>query len=369
MSKKFNNLFDQEISFDRDAIAENFITSLPTSRGVILFIDMAGNPFLLLQTANIRRGVKSRLLVGSEDYSKKTDISKITSSVLYKETFSPLRTELCQLKLAKQIFCSNWADHYALPETCFVVIDPGEKWPEFSIKNRVEAGCLCFGPFSFRKQAHELVKAVNDGFSLCRRRDIVDDPEKAKNCPYLQMETCPAPCVGGISREDYQQKINEAIDTVGRERDIVADLEIKMKLASVDMDFELAGQIKKQIDSLSVTSKGAYRHTHEVSNTRLLHFDKSAKVKVEGSRRKEESYSFHLFTSGDIVDLGDFVESDFDKLVEIVNVKSEVDESVLLSGTDIFSFLCQFLYSSNWKGKWVDLSRSDLSVDDIVIEK
>jgi len=70
-------------------------------------------------------------------------------------------------------------------------------------------------------------------------------------CLFYQIKRCPAPCVGKISKKDYNYIIRQiSLFFQGKKNQIIKNLESKMKKLAMEEKFEEANEVKRQIFSL-----------------------------------------------------------------------------------------------------------------------
>ena len=222
--------------------------ALPTCKGVILFADATDRPIQLLMASNIRRTVRSRLSEKNEEIiSKRTDLTQVVDRVYFVPCYNDFTNMLTCYRLAKKIYPDSYSDVVKLPKQNYVRINLTDKWPIFSITENPVSSDTCnekiFGPFPTRKAATDFIGVLNNVFELCQKPSLVDSPEKAKSCPYLQMKTCPAPCVENISYQQYRKQINNAAQVAGGDlTKHIDNFKTQMKMFAVQMKFEKANQ-------------------------------------------------------------------------------------------------------------------------------
>ncbi len=354
-------LFEACLDIDPARQTVQELKVLPAQKGVILFADPEDKPIQLLLTANIRRTAAARLFPPeATSATKRADITQITRRIHYTICYNDFRTSLQFYTIAGVLYPDTYAEMLALPKQTFVRIDPGAKWPFFTLTESLRAGDSeerIFGPFPTRKSAGRFVGALQGAFRLCQRPDLVDIPEKARSCPYLQMGTCPAPCVGNISRGEYLGQIEGAIAAAEGDIEPCRErIEARMKQLAGEMEFEQAEMAKKRIEQLEVLTTGAYRWTGDLRRLGLLHIDRSAKVAQEGKKRKVQCYAAFLIRYGQVTVFHDFTLDKMGGLCRSLQAKlaQEPGPSGRNRLGELMSLLSYFLYRSKQPGIWLD---------------
>jgi len=74
---------------------------------------------------------------------------------------------------------------------------------------------------------------------------------RSRPCLQHQINRCTAPCVGLVSKKDYQKQVNYTINFIeGKSSQVVDSLVREMEQASADMNYELAAEIRDQIKAI-----------------------------------------------------------------------------------------------------------------------
>lgn len=369
-------LFDGCLQIDTKSQTANALSGkegLPSAKGVILFADANDGPIQILICANIRRTAGARLFHKDEEtHSKRTDIAEITRKIYYTICFNDLASLLEYHRIARIIYPKDYKKLLNLGRRSYVKIDVTAKWPTFVIS---EKGCFSgdergFGPFPTRRSALEFIEILRNAFLLCHRPGLINSPQKAGSCPYLQMEICPAPCVGNISRDEYLGQIQNAIsaacgDTYGQRR----KLDEEMKRLGGEMEFEKANAVKKRLDELERLANPCYKWTCDLDEWVVLHIDKGAKIKVEGKRKKEQTYVTFVIGRGYIDQLEPFTLDGVDGLhkTHAALGDARAAEADAKTKDELMSLVCLSLYRSRPSGVWINCSRGEIPDSEQII--
>lgn len=114
-----------------------------------------------------------------------------------------------------------------------------------------------FGPFTSAAAVKDTIELINKlyGLRTCNRvlpRDIgLERP-----CLNYHMKQCCGPCNGHVTREEYRERIDKALDFLnGNYSVILKDLQEKMEAASEELDFENAARYRDLIASVKVVAQ------------------------------------------------------------------------------------------------------------------
>lgn len=135
-----------------------------------------------------------------------------------------------------------------------------------------------------------------------------------------------------------------------------------MQTAAKELNFELAAELKRKIEKLAVLEKPAYKWTGDLEKLKIVHIDKSAKIKQKGVRGKKQTVAVFVISFFEVIDLGDFIADETEKITEAVeNTLSKICRPLdaIRNSTEIleqFSIISYFLYRTSSTGLWLDVS-------------
>lgn len=116
-------------------------------------------------------------------------------------------------------------------------------------------GARYFGPFPSAWAARQVMDLLNNTYQL---RDCSDNTfrHRSRPCILFQMGKCSGPCVGKVSRSEYQESIDQVIGILeGKTAKIVDELRRGMEDAAEEEDYELAAQYRDQIKNLELVTQ------------------------------------------------------------------------------------------------------------------
>ncbi|BDZ68424.1 hypothetical protein GCM10025860_18720 [Methanobacterium ferruginis] len=121
-----------------------------------------------------------------------------------------------------------------------------EDYPRLLItRNLREDNSYYYGPFTDVTSVRSILKLLKPVFRLrdCKR---MDGP-----CLNYQIDLCPAPCTGKLTKEEYQENVEKVkMFLEGRHTEVLDLLKKEMEHAAANQDYEKAAVIRDQLLSL-----------------------------------------------------------------------------------------------------------------------
>ncbi|MBR5542782.1 MAG: excinuclease ABC subunit UvrC [Oscillospiraceae bacterium] len=128
-----------------------------------------------------------------------------------------------------------------------------DEYPGFSIVSKPQTdGAEYFGPYGGRVESRRAIETVCELLKLpsCKRK-FPADIGKGRPCLNKHIGRCDALCAGGISKEEYNERIRRACMILsGKTGEVKALLEEKMLCAAENLEFELAGKYRDEIRAI-----------------------------------------------------------------------------------------------------------------------
>jgi excinuclease ABC subunit C len=107
-----------------------------------------------------------------------------------------------------------------------------------------------FGPYPNPGAAREAQNYLQRLFLLRNCEDSYFN-HRSRPCLQYEINRCSAPCVGLISREDYDSDIQRArMFLEGKSRELISDLQLAMDGAAAQLEFEKAAEYRDRVDLL-----------------------------------------------------------------------------------------------------------------------
>ena len=231
------------------------IKLFPHSPGVYRYYDAEGNVIYVGKAKDLHKRV-AQYFVPPERLTRKTAVmvSKIADAefTVVESEADALLLENNLIKQFKPRYNILLKDSKTYPWICV----SNDDFPKVFLTRRlIRDGSRYFGPYSSVVHARNLVEFFHNVYPLrtCNLKITSDAILRGKFRPCLKfhIKKCKGCCIGGISREEYNQNIEEIVRLLkGGGREIIQHYKAMMQEAAVNMEFEQAQLYKEKMQSL-----------------------------------------------------------------------------------------------------------------------
>ena len=231
------------------------IALFPHSPGVYRYYDAEGNVIYVGKAKDLHKRV-AQYFVSPERLTRKTAVmvSKIADAqyTVVESEADALLLENNLIKQFKPRYNILLKDSKTYPWICVTA----EEFPRVMLTRRlVKDGSRYFGPYSSVLHARNLEEFIHNVYPLrtCKHK-ITSDVilrKKIRPCLKFHIKKCKGCCIGGISKQEYNQNIEEIVSLLkGGGREVIQHYKTLMTEAASRMEFELAQVYKEKMLSL-----------------------------------------------------------------------------------------------------------------------
>ncbi|RMG61262.1 MAG: excinuclease ABC subunit C [Calditrichaeota bacterium] len=228
------------------------LNSLPAQPGVYLFKDRAGTILYVGKAKNLRNRVRSYFQKSrSEDPKQQAMLRRVADleTILVDSEVEAVMLEANLIKQHRPRYNVVLRDDKSYP---YIRIT-NEPFPRVFVTRRlVNDGSRYLGPYTDVKHLRHIMKALRKIFPIRSCKYFIDEQviasKKIKVCLDYHIKRCQGPCEGLVSPEAYQQMIRQVERFLkGKTRELVQELEERMKQAAEQLNFEEAARLRDQI--------------------------------------------------------------------------------------------------------------------------
>ncbi len=224
---------------------------LPENPGVYVMLDKDGQIIYVGKAKNLKNRVRQYFFNGVKTDKVMAMVERIADFyyIIAPSEIDALSLENNLIKKHKPRYNILLKDDKTYP---YVKVDLKENYPTFKITRRINKdGSKYFGPFMGGVSVKSVLEIINLAFGIRPCDKKLSATKSEKPCLNYHIKKCPAPCAKLISKEEYLEKVNNAIDFLsGDTAKTEKLLKEKMLLAANNEEFELALKYKQNLESL-----------------------------------------------------------------------------------------------------------------------
>ena len=246
------------------------IKSIPASPGIYKMIDENGEVLYVGKAKNLKKRVSSYSKLNNQTQRILNMISlvrKVELSITNTEA-EALLLESNVIKANKPKFNILLKDDKSFPS---ILLTSNHDFPQIKKhRGRKSQKGYYFGPFSSAGSVNRSLDALQKGFLL---RNCTDNVFKltTKPCLQYQIKRCTAPCVGLVSRKDYQIQVDQAKNFLNGDSDKIKEIFAeKMQEYSSNLDFENAAVWRNKIRALTSIQSFQSVNINEIGNVDII---------------------------------------------------------------------------------------------------
>ena len=225
------------------------LENLPTNPGVYLMKNDQGEIIYVGKAVNLRNRVRSYFRELKPDQAKTKALVKHIADLEYIIADNELEALVLECNLIKKYrpkYNINLKDDKTYP---FLKIT-NEDYPQVLVTRKVlKDGARYFGPYPSVNELRNSLEMIRKIFPFrsCKQKVLTND----RPCLNAHIQMCYAPCVGRISKEEYNEMIEEiALFFEGKQDGLVKRLRKEMEEAAENLDFEQAARLRDQLQGV-----------------------------------------------------------------------------------------------------------------------
>ena len=255
------------------------LSILPSKPGVYRYYDKDGELIYVGKAKNLKRRVSSYF---NKEQTGKTKVlvSRIADIkfIVVESESEALLLENNLIKQYKPRYNIMLKDDKTYPWICV----KNEPFPRvFLTRKKLNDGSDYFGPYPSVRTAHILLDLLSQIYQIrtCKTTLTETNIEKGKYrvCLDYHIHKCAGPCVGNVTREDYQKMIVDVKEIIkGNLQSVLKDLKTQMMDHASRMEFEEAQAIKEKYELLEY-----YRSRSTVVSSTIHNVDVFSYVDAE----------------------------------------------------------------------------------------
>ncbi len=233
------------------SILEEKLRLLPTDPGVYVMLDKDGQIIYVGKAKNLKNRVRQYFFNGVKTEKVMAMVSNIADFyyIIVPSEIDALSLENNLIKKHKPRYNILLKDDKTYP---YLRVDLKEDFPSFVVTRKIRKdGAKYFGPFMGGVSVKSILEIINLAYHVRPCDKKLNAEKLIKPCLNYHIKKCLAPCGGRISKEEYRERVNGAIEFLSGETSTTEKLlKDKMYSASANEDFELALKYRENLQSL-----------------------------------------------------------------------------------------------------------------------
>ena len=225
------------------------LENLPTSPGVYLMKNDQDEINYVGKAINLRNRVRSYFRELKPDQAKTKALVKHIADLEYILADNELEALVLECNLIKKYrpkYNINLKDDKTYP---YLKITK-EDYPQVVVTRKVlKDGARYFGPYPSVNELRNSLEMIRKIFPFrsCKQKVFTND----RPCLNAHIQMCYAPCIGRISKEEYNELIEQvALFFEGKQDGLVKRLRTEMEQAAENLEFEQAARLRDQLQGL-----------------------------------------------------------------------------------------------------------------------
>ena len=241
------------------------LKKLPDQPGVYIMHDKADAIIYIGKAKSLTKRVHQYFQKSHDEGIKKRQMVEHIDHFEYIITDSELEALVLECNLIKEHtpkYNTMLRDDKTYP---YIKVTIGEEYPRVLFSRDMKKDkSRYFGPYTSVTAVRDSIDLINKIYKLrtCNRK-LPRDTGMDRPCLNYHIHQCAAPCQGYISREEYRERVNAALEFLnGNFGLVLKDLESRMMTASDNLEFEKAMEYRDLINSVrQIAQKQKITHT------------------------------------------------------------------------------------------------------------
>lgn len=233
-----------------------FLAKLTSEPGVYRMLDSEGTVLYVGKAINLKKRVSSyfnKQVNAPKTRSLVSQIASIEVTITRSET-EALLLESTLIKSLLPKYNILLRDDKSYPYLHLSLSHPFPRLDFVRLKKRPQKEGY-YGPYPSIVSVRETLNTIQKVFKIRNCSDAFFS-SRSRPCLQYQIKRCTAPCTAYISKEEYQQSVNDALRFLqGKCQVILDEMSKRMELAVARLDFEQAAILRDQIKSLRLVQE------------------------------------------------------------------------------------------------------------------
>ncbi len=225
--------------------------SIPDTPGSYQFRDKAGRIIYVGKAKSLRSRLSNYFQNPAAMHPRTAQMVATAESVEWIEVRNDVEALMLEYNLIKQHrprFNVRLVDDKSYP---YLAVTVEDEWARPRVmRGTKRKGTRYFGPYAHAYAIRDTLDQLLRTFPVrtCSDAKLERHAKLGKPCLLFHIEKCSGPCVGEVSREDYDRMVSDLIEFLeGDTQPVIDRLDAEMRAAALELDFEQAARIRDRV--------------------------------------------------------------------------------------------------------------------------
>ena len=227
------------------------VGTIPEQPGSYQFKDARGRVIYVGKASNLRQRLSNYFQSPRNMHPRTAQMVETAESVewtIVRNEVEALMLEYSLIKQHRPRFNVRLRDDKSYP---FLAVTVDDQWPRAVVmRGRKRKGTRYFGPYAHAYAIRDTLDLLLRSFPIrtCSPSKFKEHERLGRPCLLFHIEKCSGPCVGDIDEMPYRQLVTELCEFLAGDTDEIVDrLEIEMKSAATELEFEKAARLRDRL--------------------------------------------------------------------------------------------------------------------------
>jgi len=228
--------------------------SIPDTPGSYQFRDIDGRIIYVGKAKSLRSRLSNYFQNPRTLHSRTRQMVETAHTVEWIQVGNEVEALMLEYSLIqrhKPRFNVRYTDDKSYPFLCLTTVD---EWPRAMVmRGKRKKGNRYFGPYGQAYAIRETLDLLLRTFPIrtCSDGRYRRQERLGKPCLLFHIEKCAGPCVGEISKPDYDELVGELTSFLeGDTEEVITRLEAQMRAASAGLEYELAAHLRDRLTAV-----------------------------------------------------------------------------------------------------------------------
>ncbi|HEX7133387.1 MAG TPA: excinuclease ABC subunit UvrC [Iamia sp.] len=228
--------------------------TIPDAPGSYQFKDAHGRVIYVGKAKSLRQRLSNYFQNPRNMHARTAQMVASAETVEWIQVANDVEAFMLEYSLIKQHrprFNVRLIDDKSYP---FLAVTVGDEWPRpMVMRGKRRKGVRYFGPYAHAYAIRDTLDLLLRTFPLrtCSDNKFQSHEKLGRPCLQFHIEKCSGPCVGEVTKAEYDRYVEELVSFLAGDTDeVVRRLEKGMQAAAADLEFERAARLRDRLTAV-----------------------------------------------------------------------------------------------------------------------